>query len=84
MRKHGRPLALLLLCLLLSVAAASHSAQQERAFVGNKSTKKFHTMQCEWGKKISPKNRVVFHSVAEAEKAGYVACKVCKPNQKSD
>jgi len=82
MRKQASVVAWLVLCAVLFLTAGSLAAQQEKLFVGSKSSKKFHTMQCAAGKKISEKNRVVFHSAAEAEKAGYKPCKICKPTRK--
>ena len=80
MRKQVSALAGLLLCAVFLLMASGLAAQQDRLFVGSKSSKKFHTMQCASGKKISEKNRIVFHSVAEASKAGYKPCKICKPS----
>jgi methylphosphotriester-DNA--protein-cysteine methyltransferase len=82
MRKHGGFWAWLVLCALLLLTAASLGAQQEKAFVGSKSSKKFHTLQCAAGKKIIEKNRIYFRTAAEAEKAGYKPCKICKPGRK--
>jgi hypothetical protein len=73
---------LLALLVVGAVAATSAQEQKEKPFVGNKNSKKYHTRECEWGKKISPKNRIEFSTVEEAEKAGYAACKVCHPNRK--
>ncbi len=51
----------------------------EPAFVGNKDSKTFHKAGCRTLAKMKPANRVSFATKAEAEKAGYKACKVCKP-----
>jgi micrococcal nuclease len=51
-------------------------------YVGSKSSDKYHFPDCKWAKKISPKNLVTFKTAQEAEKAGYVPCKVCKPPTK--
>lgn len=68
---------LLVLSLLLALAALA----QSKPYVGNKSSKKFHVVDCEWAKKMNPKNRVEFASVEEAEKPGYIACKICRPKK---
>jgi methylphosphotriester-DNA--protein-cysteine methyltransferase len=71
-----------LLIFLLGVTLAFGQAEKDKAFVGSKASKKYHTTTCRWGKNISPKNRVEFSSAAEAEKAGYIACKICRPSGK--
>jgi hypothetical protein len=52
---------------------------KEVIYIGNRQTLKFHLPDCEWAKKISPKNRVYFKSKSEALKRGYQPCKVCRP-----
>ncbi len=47
-------------------------------FVGNKDSKIFHKADCKTAAKMKAENKVSFASKAEAEKAGYKACKVCK------
>ncbi len=49
------------------------------AFVGNKESKTFHRADCSYAGKMKASNRVGFASAAEAAKAGYKPCKVCKP-----
>jgi len=68
-------------------AKAQGDTRQQRVdetkyYVGSKLSNKYHLPDCKWAKKISPKNLVKFKTVAEAKKAGYVACKVCKPPTK--
>ncbi|MBI3483759.1 MAG: hypothetical protein HY012_01205, partial [Acidobacteria bacterium] len=63
------------------VFACAIAVAQTKPFVGNKNSKKYHVVACQYAKKMSPKNRVEFNSTDEAEKAGYVACKVCKPKK---
>ena len=65
-------------------AKAESRVRQQRVdetkyYVGSKQSNKYHLPDCKWAKKISPKNLVKFKTVAEAKKAGYVPCKVCKP-----
>jgi micrococcal nuclease len=76
-------LAFCILCLVLLLGlAGAGAAQEKKPYIGNKNSKKYHTQECVWAGKISPKNRVEFRSVEEAEKAGYIPCKVCKPHEK--
>lgn len=57
----------------------SSTAAGTKAYLGNSSSRKFHYPTCQWAQKISPNHRVWFDSREQAVKAGYVACKVCKP-----
>ena len=50
-------------------------------FVGSKTSKKYHSCDCTWAKKISSQNLICFKSIEEAEEKGYVPCKVCKPSE---
>lgn len=81
-RTAGKLLALLVI-LSLMTAIALAQFDDTKPFIGNKNTKKYHTRDCEWGKRISPKNRVYFDTALDAEKAGYVACKICHPKDKN-
>lgn len=81
------------LCLLGTLAAAAPAppttkkpaapapkvAPKAAAFVGNKTTKTFHRADCALAAKMKEANRVTFATAAEAAKAGYKPCKVCKP-----
>lgn len=49
------------------------------AIVANKDSKTFHRADCKAAAKIKEANKTSFASAAEATKAGYKACKVCKP-----
>jgi len=49
------------------------------AFLGNKDSKTLHKADCKMASKMKAENKVSFATKAEAEKAGYKACKVCKP-----
>jgi len=51
------------------------------AFIGSRGTKKMHLSSCQYGQKISARNRVLFKSYEEAAAAGYIPCKICKPDQ---
>lgn len=59
--------------------AAPAPAPAAGGFVGNKDSKTVHKADCKTAAKMKPANRVTFGSMAEAEKAGFKACKVCKP-----
>jgi hypothetical protein len=63
---------------------AAMSTPQEPAtpsveYVGSRTSNKYHYRSCKWVKYINPKNERVFHSVAEAQKAGYIRCPTCRP-----
>ena len=49
------------------------------AIVANKDSKTFHRADCTYVVKMKAANRVSFANAAEAAKAGYKPCKVCKP-----
>jgi hypothetical protein len=49
------------------------------AIVANKDSKTYHRADCKFAAKIKDANKTSFASAAEASKAGYKACKVCKP-----
>ncbi len=61
-------------------AAAEAEAPSAAPFIGNKGSKKLHRASCQFGSKMSPGKRVYFKTYEEAVKAGYVPCKVCKPD----
>ncbi|NTW85904.1 MAG: cell envelope biogenesis protein TolA [Holophagaceae bacterium] len=60
-------------------AAAPAKAAPAAAIVGNKDSKTFHKADCKTAAKMKEANKTTFASAAEADKAGYKACKVCKP-----
>ena len=64
-----------LLGLLLFFLLNTLNAQD--VYVGSKKSDKYHKPDCKWAQKIKPENKVVFKDKEAAEKAGYVACKVC-------
>ena len=51
----------------------------EQAYVGSRNSNKYHLPDCRYAQNIDEANRVGWMSRAEAEAAGYEACKVCKP-----
>ena len=60
-------------------AAAPAKAAPAAALVGNKESKTFHKADCKNAAKMKEANKTTFATAAEATKAGYKACKVCKP-----
>ncbi len=71
--------ACVVLALLVTLTTAVLAA--EKAYVGNKNTKKYHIVACTWAQKIAPRNRIEFSSAEEAQKSGFVPCKVCRPDR---
>ena len=49
------------------------------AIMANKDSKVYHRADCKLASKMKDANKVSLASAAEANKAGYKACKVCKP-----
>lgn len=48
-------------------------------YVGNKSTKKFHTSSCQYAKKIKEENLETSKIKSDFADKGYTACKKCNP-----
>lgn len=65
-------LALLLIFAFVSLALGAE-------YWGSKNSNKYHNPTCIWAQKIKPGNLVKFKSPEDAQKAGFVPCKVCKP-----
>ncbi len=78
--KKIRILMAIIILTILSIVFLSLAADYK--YVGSKNSNKYHYPGCKWARKISPKNLVTFETAQEAVKAGYVACKVCKPPTK--
>jgi hypothetical protein len=47
--------------------------------IGNRALNIYHAADCAWVERISARNRVGFHSQAEAVHDGYKACRICLP-----
>ncbi len=60
-------------------APAAAPAKATGAILANKDSKTYHRADCKAAAKIKEANKTTFASAAEADKAGYKACKVCKP-----
>ena len=58
---------------------AAAPAPVTAGFVGNKDSKIFHKAECKMAAKLKAEHKATFATKAEAEKAGYKPCKVCKP-----
>jgi hypothetical protein len=54
-------------------------SSQEPVLVGSISSRKYHLPDCRYAQKIKPENLVTFSSSEEAEREGYLPCKVCNP-----
>jgi micrococcal nuclease len=53
--------------------------ENENKVVGNKSSFRFHLLTCPYGKKIKPRNRIVFERKWDAYWQGYAPGKRCMP-----
>ena len=53
-------------------------------YAGWKPGKIFGTLDCKSGMRMHKKNRVFFHSLADAVKQGYRPCKKCRPISEAD
>ena len=60
-------------------SAPAKATAPASAILANKDSKTFHKADCKAAAKIKEANKTTFASAAEATKAGYKACKVCKP-----
>jgi|GEM_PF-1277944 len=65
---------ILLFCLTLLVPSVIASE-----FWASKKSNKYHYPDCRWAQKINPANLIKFKSPEEAQNAGYIPCKVCRP-----
>lgn len=54
-------------------------ATEEKYYLGNKNSYRFHRPNCPFGRKVSKDNIVRFQSRYEAFWAGYSPCKRCRP-----
>jgi len=61
------------------VSANNEPKVPEVEYVGSLTSNKYHCRSCKWAKQIGPRNVRVFHSVSEAQKAGYIQCPTCQP-----
>lgn len=54
-------------------------AGMQGKYVGSVNSNKYHSPGCKWAQQIQPENQIWFKTRQEAEAAGYVPCKACKP-----
>jgi methylphosphotriester-DNA--protein-cysteine methyltransferase len=78
--KKKRALISIIVLVVFSVVCLSIAADYK--YVGSAKSDKYHYPNCEWAQKINPANLVKFKSAKEAQEAGYVPCKVCRPPTK--
>lgn len=52
---------------------------EERFYVGNRRSWRFHRPDCPASKKIAPQNRVILATPREAYLQGYSPCRLCRP-----
>lgn len=70
----------LIIILIVVFAFISAAAGADYKYVGTKKSNKYHLPSCHCANNIKPNNLVAFKSAKEAQAAGYVPCKVCKPS----
>ena len=84
MRRKRQVIAVMTILLILAFVATSILLAADYKYVGSKRSNKYHYPWCRWAKKIKPYNLVTFRSAEEAQEAGYIPCKVCKPPLKDE
>ena len=73
--------AVLLSIAGITMAQGDTSAASTAPFVGHKGSKKVHSASCRFAQQMADRNKAYFKTYKEAVDAGYVPCKVCKPDQ---
>jgi Predicted hydrolase (metallo-beta-lactamase superfamily) len=63
----------------IAISSGSAVTEKEACYIGNSSTKKFHTLSCDAGAKIADRNVIYFKTREDAVNGGYVPCKICNP-----
>ena len=66
-----------LIVILMSLVFILTSISAE--FWASINSNKYHYPSCKWAQKINPRNLVKFNSPEQAQKAGFLPCKVCRP-----
>ena len=54
-------------------------SEGDEELVGSEGSDKYHRLDCRLAARISPKNKVIFSGVVEAESRGYKPCALCHP-----
>ncbi|MEO0248925.1 MAG: Ada metal-binding domain-containing protein [candidate division WOR-3 bacterium] len=67
----------LLFAVVLVLSTVALAADYK--FVGSLKSNKYHHPACSAAKQIKPENLVTFKTAKEAQEAGYIPCKICKP-----
>jgi methylphosphotriester-DNA--protein-cysteine methyltransferase len=83
-----RAIKIIAVLFIMSLGLAFLSASIAKAveckagynFIGNTTTKIYHTATCPAAKKIAANNAAFYKTTKGAEKAGYTPCKTCKPD----
>ena len=71
---------IVILCIVLAVKRKKERdayLSKPVLYIGNASTKTFHTLLCPQSKSIGQQNKVAFRSAEEARQAGYHPCNNC-------
>ena len=79
LQQRYRTALVLALALVLVAAFSLPALAADAKYAGSKQSDVYHHLSCRSVKRITPANLRTFESVAEAKRAGYRACKVCKP-----
>lgn len=59
-------------------------AKNSGPWVGNRHSRRFHTLECPLGRKMHPGNRIDFNFRLEAFRQGYAPCKRCNQTKKKE
>jgi len=62
---------------ILQEVEEKKSKRESCLFVASRNSKKYHTKDCKYGKKIKDSNLVCFESMEDAKSKGYVPAKGC-------
>jgi methylphosphotriester-DNA--protein-cysteine methyltransferase len=73
--QHGVKKLVLTALAVILLATAVNAAE----FWASRKSNKYHYPDCRWAQRIKSENLIVFNSPAEAIRAGYIPCKVCRP-----
>ncbi len=60
-------------------SSSSSDSSSGAVYWASDDSNKFHIPSCEWAQKISPYNKIVYHSRQEAINDGRIPCHVCYP-----
>ena len=60
-----------------SSTTKTSSSSKNQSFCSELYSKKYHTLHCKWAKNMNPKSRIIYDSMASAEKASKGPCNSC-------